>query len=225
MTQPQPPYVRVQIAGVSSFEEAAVVAACGGDAIGLTLRLPTGVHDGLTEAKARSIVAALPPFVSSVVITYVDNPRDAIDLCRSVGADTLQLHGEFPERQLDMVRAALPHLKIIRAVIVTGPDAVDRAQMVQGRVDAIILDSFDPATGRCGATGKVHDWSLSRRIVESVRKPVILAGGLTPENVGAAIACVRPWAVDVHTGVERPDGTRDFDRIRAFVRAARAASG
>lgn len=225
MTQPPPPYVRVQIAGVSSSEEAAVVAECGGDAIGLTLRLPTGVHDGLTEAKARSIVAALPPFVSSVVITYVDNPRDAIDLCRSVGADTLQLHGEFPERQLDMVRAALPHLKIIRAVIVTGPEAVDRAQMVQGRVDAIILDSFDPATGRCGATGKVHDWSLSRRIVESVRRPVILAGGLTPENVGAAVARVRPWAVDVHTGVERPDGTRDFDRIRAFVRAARAVTG
>jgi phosphoribosylanthranilate isomerase len=209
---------------VSTFEEAALIAECGGDAVGLTLRLPSGIHDGLTETRARAIVSALPPFVSSVVITYVDNPRDAIDLCRSVGADTLQLHGEFPERQLDLVRAALPHLKIIRAVIVTGEGAIARAQMVQNRVDAIILDSFDPATGRCGATGRVHDWSLSRRIVESVRKPVILAGGLTPENVAAAIEQVRPWAVDVHTGVERSDGSRDFDRIRRFIRAAKGVA-
>ena len=220
-------YIRVQIAGVSSFEEAEFIAACGGDAIGLTLRLPGGIHDGLTEPKARSIVAAMPPFVSCVAITYVDNPRDAIDLCRTLGVDALQLHGEFPERQIDMVRAALPHLKIIRAVIVTGEDAVARAQMMQNRVDAIILDSYDPATGRRGATGLVHDWRLSRRIVEAVRKPVILAGGLTADNVADAIAQVRPWAVDVHTGVERADGSRDFDEIRRFIQATKsvAASG
>lgn len=214
-------YTRVQIAGVSSYEEAAFIAECGGDAIGLTLRLPTGIHDGLTEAKARSIVAALPPFVSTVVITYVDNPREAIDLCRQLGVDALQLHGDFPERQIDMIRAALPHLKVLRAVIVTDESAIDRALMVQNRVDAILLDSFDPVTGHRGATGKVHDWSLSRRIVEAVRKPVILAGGLTPENVMDAIEQVRPWAVDVHTGVERPDGTRDFDAIRRFIHAAK----
>jgi len=216
---------RVQIAGVSSLDEAAFIAACGGDAIGLTLRLPSGVHDGLTEPKARAIIAALPPFVSAVVITYVEDARAAIDLCRSLGAGVLQLHGEFVDRQTDLIRAALPHLKIIRAIMVTGEDAIERARMVQRRADAIILDTFDPATGHRGATGMVHDWEISRRIVAAVQRPVILAGGLTPENVRHAIELVRPWAVDVHTGVEGADGIRDFDKIRRFIDAAQRTSG
>lgn len=214
---------RVQIAGVSSFEEAAFIADCGADALGFTVRLPSGVHDGLTEDKARSIIAALPPFIGTVAITYVSEPREAIDLCRFLGVGALQLHGEFDERQLDMVRAALPHLKIIRAVIVTGSEALVAAQRLARRVDALILDSFDPATGRRGATGIVHDWEVSRRIVETVARPVILAGGLTPDNVEAAIERVGPWAVDVHTGVENPDGSRSFARIRRFIQVARSA--
>ena len=89
--------VRVQIAGVSSLEEALAAADAGCDALGFTVRLPTGVHDGLTEAKARGIVAALPPFVASVAITYVDTPREAVELCRYLGVTALQLHGPFPD--------------------------------------------------------------------------------------------------------------------------------
>lgn len=215
---------RVQIAGVSSHEEARQIIACGGDALGFTVRLPSGVHDGLTEAKARDIIAALPPFVASVAITYVSEPREAIDLCRYLGVTVLQLHGDFPDRQLDLVRTALPHLKIIRAVSVVGPEAIVEAQRLARRCDALIVDSFDPATGRRGATGLVHDWSISRRIVDSVSRPVILAGGLTEENVGAAIRTVRPWAVDVHTGVETAEGMRSFTRIRAFVAAVKRAT-
>ena len=80
------------------MEEATFLVAQGADALGFTLRLPTGVHDGLTEEPARNIIAALPPFVARVLITYVDNPAEAIDLCRFLGVDTLQLHGPFPER-------------------------------------------------------------------------------------------------------------------------------
>lgn len=215
--------VRVQIAGVSSLEEALALERLGCDALGFTLRLPTGVHDGLTEARARSIVAALPPFISAVVITYVDNAREAVELCRYVGATVLQLHGEFTTGDLELLRAALPHLKIIRAVPVVGPEAVDRARALARRVDALILDTYDSSTGRHGATGKTHDWSISRRIVEAVRVPVILAGGLTAANVGDAIAAVRPWGVDVHTGVEDEDGRRSLDKMTAFLRAARNA--
>jgi len=217
--------VRVQIAGVSSVEEAAWVAACGGDAVGFTVRLPDGAHDGLTEAKARAIIAALPPFLSTVAITYVADPREAIDLCRYLGVNTLQLHGEdFPEREIDMIRAALSHLKIIRAVMVTGEEALAQAQRLARRVDAIILDSFDAATGRRGATGIVHDWDLSARIVATLRCPVILAGGLAPDNVHEAIRRVQPWAVDVHTGIEGPGGERDFAKIQRFIHAAKAQS-
>ena len=216
--------MRIQIAGISSLEEALFCESVGVDALGFTVRLPSGVHDDLTEAKARSIVAALPPFVSTVAITYVDTAREAADLCRYLGVSTLQLHGEFPSQELPVLRAALPHLRIIRAVHVTGPEARARARSLERHVDAIILDTYDPATGRHGATGRTHDWRLSRALVEASRVPIILAGGLTPENVAEAIATVRPWAVDVHTGVEHGDGRRSFDRIRAFVAAVRGAA-
>jgi len=214
--------VKVQIAGVSSLDEALAAERCGVDALGFTVRLPHGIHDGLTEEKARGIVAALPPFVAKVAITYVDEPREAAELCRLLGVDTLQLHGEFAVRDIPLLRAAQPHLKIIRAVCVTGDEALAEAVQLERRVDALILDTFDPATGRRGATGKTHDWRISREIVERAAVPVILAGGLRPDNVAEAIRIVQPWAVDVHSGVEDEDGTRNLDKIRAFVRAAKS---
>jgi phosphoribosylanthranilate isomerase len=216
--------IRVQIAGVSTADEALAAAAAGADALGFTVRLPTGLHDGLTEAKARSIIAALPPFVASVAITYLESAREAIELCRYLGVSTLQLHGDFPARELSMLRVGLPHLKLIRAVHVTGPEAIAQARALQRDADAIILDTYDRVTGRRGATGKVHDWTVSRALVEQVATPVILAGGLTPENVAEAIRTVRPWGVDVHTGVEDADGTRNLERMRRFITAAKRAS-
>lgn len=213
--------VRVQIAGVSTLDEALALERLGVDALGFTVRLPTGVHDALTEAKARSIIAALPPFIAAVAITYIDNAREAADLCRALGVACIQLHGECAPREIELLRAAAPHLKVIRAVHVTGPEAVAKARALERRVDGLILDTYDAATGHGGATGKTHDWTISRRIVESVRVPLILAGGLTPDNVAAAIRAVRPWAVDVHTGVEDADGTRNLVKMRAFIERAK----
>lgn len=216
--------IRVQIAGVSSLEEALAAESWGADGLGFTLRLPTGVHDGLTEAKARSIIAALPPFITAVVITYVSAAREAVELCRYLGVGALQLHGEFPATDLPLIRAALPHLKIIRSVHVTGREALAQARSLERHVDALILDTFDAATGRHGATGKTHDWTLSREIVAKSRVPIILAGGLNPDNVCDAIRTVRPWGVDVHSGVEDGDGRRDLNKLRAFIERAKTGA-
>jgi phosphoribosylanthranilate isomerase len=215
---------RVQIAGVSSLDEAMAVERAGADALGFTLRLPDGLHDGLTEERARGIIAALPPFVTTVAITYVSNPREAVDLCRFLGVTALQLHGEFASRELPLIRAALPHLKLIRVVHVTGPEALAQARSLERQVDALILDTLDAATGRGGATGLKHDWAVSRQIVQAVRVPVILAGGLQPDNVVEAVRVVSPWGVDVHTGVEDADGSRNLDKIRRFISRAKAAA-
>lgn len=216
--------MRVQVAGISTLDEALAAERAGVDALGFTVRLPTGVHDDLTEAKARAIIAALPPFVATVAITYVDTAREAVDLCRYLGVSTLQLHGPFPTAELPLIRAGLPHLKIIRAVHVTSLDtALAAVRGLERRVDALILDTYDPVTGRHGATGKVHDWTISRAIVTTTRIPIILAGGLTPDNVGQAIRAVGPWGVDVHTGVEHADGTRNPIALRLFVARAKAA--
>jgi len=117
----------------------------------------------------------------------------------------------------------LPHLKVIRAVHVTGPEALGQARAFDRRVDALILDTYDHATGRGGATGKTHDWAISQAIVAATRTPVILAGGLTPDNVADAVRTVHPWGVDVHTGVEDADGRRNISKLRAFVEHAKAA--
>lgn len=215
--------VRVQIAGVSTLDEALAAERAGADALGFTVRVPGGVHDGLTEVLARDIIAHLPPFIVSVAITYVSTVREAADLCRYLGVTALQLHGEFPTGELRLIRAALPHLKIIRAVHVTGPEVVAAARALERHVDALILDTYDPVTGRHGATGKTHDWGISRELVASVRVPVILAGGLKPDNVGEAIHTVAPWGVDVHTGAENADGTRNLDKICAFIARAKGA--
>lgn len=226
--------VRVQIAGTSTLEEALFAARLGADAIAFPLRCPGGVHDGLTEEKARAIAAALPPYVCPVVITYVASAREAIDLCRRVGAAVVQFHGEIDDREIPLVRAALPHIRVVRRLSLPaadsaacgreGPEAiVSRARSLARTADALIADTFDPESGRCGATGRVHDWEVTRRVVEESGVPVILAGGLTPQNVACAIQTVRPWAVDVHTGVERADGSRDLERIRMFLEAVARA--
>lgn len=220
-----PGAVRVQIAGISTLADALAVERAGAEAIGFTLGLPTGPHNGLDERGARAIIASLPPLVVPVLITYLDTAAAVVPLCRYLGVSTVQLHAGAPPSEIAAMRAALPGLKVILAVNVTGATSLDDAMRVWDDADALILDSYDPVTGRHGATGRTHDWGISRRIVEASPVPVILAGGLAPENVGEAIRAVRPWAVDVHTGVERPDGSTDPARVRAFVAAVRAAGG
>jgi phosphoribosylanthranilate isomerase len=215
--------VRVQIAGISTLEDALAVERAGADAIGFTLGLPDGPHNGLDAHRARAIIRALPPLVTPVLITYYTTAAAVVPLCRFLGLSTVQLHARPDPAEVAAIRAALPGIKVILAVSVTGEEAVAEALALAPHADALILDSYDPATGRRGATGRTHDWSISRRIAERVPVPVMLAGGLTPDNVAEAIRQVRPWAVDTHTGVERPDGSTDHERVRAFVRAARRA--
>jgi phosphoribosylanthranilate isomerase len=218
-------HMRIQIAGVSSAAEALRLADLGVDGLGFTLRLPGGPHDGLTERAAREIVAQLPPLLGTVAITYVTTARAAVELCAYVGVNTLQLHAPVAAGVMAEITRALPPLKIIKSINVTGPSSVADAVCAAREADALILDTYDAATGRHGATGKTHDWQISREIVRCCSKPVLLAGGLTPENVGAAICLVQPWGVDVHTGIENADGTRNWDKIGAFIAAARAAAG
>ncbi len=215
--------VRVQIAGISTLDDARAVERAGADAIGFTLALPGGPHNGLDERRARAIIRALPPLIIPVLITYETRAATVVPLCRYLGVSTVQLHARPDPREIAAIRAALPGVKVILAVHVTGEEAVAEALALAPHADALILDTYDPVTGRRGATGRTHDWSISRRIVERVAVPVMLAGGLTPDNVADAIRRVRPWAVDTHTGVERPDGSTDHERVRAFVRAARRA--
>ncbi|MFZ5864409.1 MAG: phosphoribosylanthranilate isomerase [Thermodesulfobacteriota bacterium] len=214
------------MAGVSSLEEALFCRSVGVDALGFTLELPTGIHDGLDRVTAHRIIQELPSDVLPVVITYVDTAQDAADLVREVRAKAIQFHGGIIEEELRKFRNAAPAIKTIGRITVTDRTTIALVDLFLSPLwDTVILDSYDPATGRLGATGLTHDWAISAEIVRVTKVPVILAGGLTPENVGQAILAVRPAGVDVHSGVEDKDGSRNFDKIRAFAQAAKAAFG
>ncbi|MEW6530406.1 MAG: phosphoribosylanthranilate isomerase [Thermodesulfobacteriota bacterium] len=214
----------IQVAGVSSLEEALFCRSVGVDALGFTLELPTGIHDGLDRVTAYTIIQELPSDVLPVVITYLNTAQDAADLVRELGAKAMQFHGGIIEEELRKFRNAAPAIKTIGRITVTDRSAVALVDLFLPPLwDTVILDSYDPATGRRGATGLTHDWTVSAEIVRAAKVPVILAGGLTPENVAQAILTVRPASVDVHSGVENKDGTRNFDKIRAFARAAHEA--
>jgi phosphoribosylanthranilate isomerase len=218
-TYPWPP--KIQVAGVSTLEEALFCKSVGIDAVGFTLGLPDGPHDGLTQEKAGAVVSQLPAGLLPVVITYMDSAYEVCELATIARAAAVQFHGGISEEELMLFRKMCPDVRIIGRVTVVGEDSIKEAASFRPPLwDAIILDSFDPRTGRKGATGLSHDWSISARIVKAASVPVILAGGLNPDNVAEAIRTVRPHGVDAHTGLEDKNGTRSLDKIRAFATAA-----
>src|SRR6185436_10251116 len=148
------------------------------------------------------------------LVTHRTGLADVTTLMRESGATVVQLHGEFPLVAISALREALPYAAIVKSVHVTGEDTIAAALATARVADAILLDT--KTRGRIGGTGKTHDWSISARIAAESQKPVILAGGLTPDNVAEAIARVHPFAVDVNSGTRGTDGFKDGGKIRAF---------
>jgi len=204
--------VRVKICGVRSLEEAEAAAECGADALGFNFWPKSPRY--ITSEAAHDIIAALPPFVASVGV-FVNEELKAIEAVASdLGLAAVQLHGdESPE-----FCASLLVRKTIKAVRVS--EGFEPQSIKLYPVDMILLDTGSP--GRYGGTGKTFDWGLA---AECARLgPIILAGGLTPENVVEAITTVRPAAVDVCSGVETEPGRKDLDKLRNFMLAVADAN-
>jgi len=215
----------VQIAGIRGLEEAGMLLAAGADWLGFPLRLERHDED-LPDEEAAAIIASLGIGERAVLVTYLEQAAEIAGLAGRLGCRRVQLHGDITAAETRRLRACRADLFLIKALVVRpgNLEALLRDVREFGpSVDAFITDTWDPQTGARGATGKTHDWAASRRIVEAAPRPVILAGGLTPENVGRAILRVRPAGVDAHTGVEAPDGAKDPARVRAFVGEARRA--
>jgi phosphoribosylanthranilate isomerase len=217
----------IQVAGVIDQAEADLLVRCGVRYLGFPLRLPVHEED-LSDEEASAIVRKLKPPVHGVLITYLANATDAVKLCDSLAASIVQLHGDWEIAELRNLKERAPRLSIIKSLVV-GLHAQDRLLDFVRRsapyVDAYITDTFDPRTGATGATGKTHDWSVSRRLVRESPRPVILAGGLNATNVRDAILEVRPAGVDAHTGLEDASGRKSEEKVRAFMREALEAFG
>lgn len=192
-------------------------AAEGADAVGFVVASP-GSRRSIPPRIAKSLVARVPPFVQSVLVTRETGPARLAALQGAVGAEALQVHGLRGAAEARAVRKAVQG-RLVLAVGVRGAEALARARALEPHCDAVLLDTAGPS-GQTGGTGKPHDWHLSARIARALDKPVVLAGGLTPENVAEAVSVVRPYAVDVSGGVEGPRG-KSRARVRAFLEAVR----
>ena len=215
----------IQIAGVMDEAEGRMLAAAGVTHAGFPLRLPVNTPD-TSEPRAKDIIASLPPALIPVLITYLNTSDQIIDFCREMNCFTIQLHGPVSVEELKSLRRRAPRITVLKSLVV-GEEDMESLSAFMARahpfVDAFITDTFDPATGASGATGKVHDWEVTRQWVKRSSKPVILAGGLTAENVAAGIQATECAGVDAHTGVEGPDGRKVPEAVKAFVANAQAA--
>ncbi|HWQ20331.1 MAG TPA: phosphoribosylanthranilate isomerase [Methanotrichaceae archaeon] len=213
----------IQIAGIRSIDEARMLADLGVRCLGFPLRLDVHAEE-VSDDEAARIIASVRPHACGVLITYLDRAYDVLELCSKLGVRAVQLHGPISISEVKKIIAASPELFIIKSLIVKEGNLQELEQALAGYssyVGAFITDTYDPKSGASGATGKMHDWSISRRLVDISPKPVILAGGLRPDNVRRAIVQVRPAGVDAHTGVEGPNGLKDPGMVRMFISEAK----
>ncbi len=207
---------RVKICCIKSPEEARLAIACGAAAIGLVSSMPSG-PGVIDEATIAHITAVVPPPIATFLLTSVCDAEEIIAQQRRCRTNALQLCDYVESSVYERLRAALPGVAIVQVIHVTDEESVTRARSVVEHVDALLLDSGNPALAvkELGGTGRVHNWSLSRRIRETVSRPVFLAGGLTSANVRAAIEAVEPFGLDLCSGV-RTNDCLDERKLRNF---------
>ena len=215
----------IQIAGILDRAEAEMLLESGINYLGFPLRLPVNKED-ISEEDAGKIIKSLNPPNFGILITYLNIAEDIIKFCKELGCSIIQLHGAIETSELIKLKTNFPELVIIKS-LVTGKYSVNELKNIIDKqsefVDAFITDTYNPTTGATGATGLTHDWEISRELVEYSKKPIILAGGLTPENVYDAIIKVKPAGVDSHTGVEDTDGRKDKKKVEMFLSEAMRA--
>jgi len=210
------PAPRVKICCVGSVGEAWAAIRAGASAIGLVSEMPSG-PGVISEGLIAEIAAAVPPAVTTFLLTCKQDACSIIAQQRRCRANALQLCDRVGEGVYARLRDALPGVSLIQVVHVTGRESVAEAVAASRHVDAVLLDSGNPSlpVKELGGTGRAHDWALSAEIREAVPVPVFLAGGLRPENVGEAVERVRPFGIDVCSGV-RTGGRLDEEKLAAL---------
>lgn len=204
---------------MGSPDEARLAMNYGASAVGLVSAMPSG-PGVISEETIVSIAAGIPPGVASFLLTSKQDAKSIIAQQRRWRTNTIQIVDSVAIEVYNELRQAMPGIKLVQVIHVRNDDSMDEAKAVAPLVDALLLDSGNPTLSvkELGGTGRTHDWSVSRRIRETVDIPIFLAGGLNSVNVARAIAEVGPYAVDVCSGV-RTNGLLDEEKLSAFFDA------
>lgn len=211
------PRVRVKICCIASRAEAAMAAAAGADLLGLVGPMPTGPGP-ISHGEARDIAASAPPWAEPVLLTAAETAETLAAHAAEAGVRTLQIVRHIAVGELARLAGIAPDLRLIQVIHVEGRAALDEIASRAPHVAAFLLDSGRPSARELGGTGRTHDWSVSAEFVAASPRPVFLAGGLGADNVAEAVSRVRPFGVDLCTGV-RTDGALDPARLGAFMAA------
>lgn len=209
----------VKICCIASLDEARLAVSAGASAIGLVSAMPSGPGP-IPEELIAGIAARVPAPTETFLLTALRDAEAIAEQHRRCRTTALQLVDHVPEPELKRLRRLVPGVRLVQVIHVVGPESVDEAGAVAALVDTLLLDSGNPrlAVKELGGTGRVHDWTHSRRICETADVPVLLAGGLNPGNVRAAMERVRPAGLDVCSGL-RSDGRLDAGKLREFFKA------
>ncbi len=209
--------VRVKICGITSLKDLAAAVEAGADAVGFVVDAPKSPRN-LPITEAKRLVKATPLFVETVAVTVPKNLSHLETISKKVGSGVIQVHGLSGLHK--EIRERLTNVCLIGAVQVKPDLKIDAVAEVADAFDAVLLDSC--VSGNYGGSGKTHNWNLSKQVRDAIYpKPLILAGGLKPENVKEAISAVKPYAVDVSSGVEASPGTKDPRKVAEFVKNAK----
>jgi phosphoribosylanthranilate isomerase len=208
---------RIKICCISSIEEAHIAIEAGASAIGLVGPMPSG-PGVITDELIKQIASSVPPPIATFLLTSHTSVCEIIRHHQRTHTSTIQLVDALPAGSLKQLRDGLPGIKLVQVIHVQDERSVDEAIRISELVDAILLDSGNPnlKVKELGGTGRTHDWKLSRKIRESVKIPVFLAGGLTPANIRQAIEDVHPFGVDVCSGV-RTGGSLDIAKLELLI--------
>lgn len=214
---------RVKVCCIGSAGEARTAVAAGADALGLVSAMPSG-PGVISEALIAAIAAQVPPPVATFLLTSRTDADGIVEQVRHCRTSVVQLVDRVESPVYEELRHALPGVRLVQVVHVGGGEALEEARAAASHVDAVLLDSGRPqaAVRELGGTGRVHDWDVSRRIVDALEVPVFLAGGLHAGNVADAIRQVRPFGVDVCSGV-RTGGRLAAQRLQRFADAVASA--
>jgi phosphoribosylanthranilate isomerase len=207
---------RIKICCIANEQEAFDAIEAGASALGLVGEMPSG-PGVISDEKIFQIAQIIPPPIATFLLTSETNSKDIIEHYRRVQTTTIQIVDELTEKDYHEIRRALPNVKIVQVIHVVDEKSIDEAIELAALVDVILLDSGNTnlKIKELGGTGRRHDWKLSRKIVESIEKPVFLAGGLNADNVCEAIETVQPFGLDICSGV-RADGKLDKQKLERF---------
>ena len=214
--------MHIQMAGIKTEKDAIDCVKAGVDIIGLLVGQNHTSTDFVSKEKALAIKNCLPKSVKTTLITHLENAGDIIEIERFIGVDYIQLHSYILESEVEKIHNVLPYVKLLRLVHINDGKVLNDISKFKF-VDFYFTDSINTKTNQFGGTGLLHDWQVDKKLVETLDKPVFIAGGLTPNNVAKAIRFCKPFGVDVNSGCKGDDGFRDMKKVAQFVKNANKA--